>query len=343
MSVPPRDSSKKGTVTRSQAGKNPTLAKENEETSRGPPKPKRKNQENTAKDSHHSETSNIFNQGYLLDISVGSISEPGISISNKSIIVTTNPKSPFFDKLKTFIKPNNSTIIAGDNYNDTPQIKRSFDDTVGDITLREKSIFESITENSTLYDITYQYHNNIDQSGNISNNNIFTTPQKRYESMDPFETKLQLNRTPESFNQTTIFKNPNLEFEQVQETLPNETNQITPYDSANIEQALDSLKFLHSYSTSRKSDKGISANNLPNNNLPIQSTEMTNLPTNQQKSLRDALENVQYFNGSSKVPLTIFMCHQRVNSFLRYSWELRNVVYYDTEECNVKIELRMCL
>ena len=28
---------------------------------------------------------------------------------------------------------------------------------------------------------------------------------------------------------------------------------------------------------------------------------------------------------------------------LRYSWEYRNVVYYDKEECNGKIELRMCL
>ena len=34
---------------------------------------------------------------------------------------------------------------------------------------------------------------------------------------------------------------------------------------------------------------------------------------------------------------------QRVNSFLRCSWELRNIMYYDTEEFNVKIELRMCL
>ena len=38
-----------------------------------------------------------------------------------------------------------------------------------------------------------------------------------------------------------------------------------------------------------------------------------------------------------------FMCLRRVNSFLRYSWESRNVVCYVTEECNVKIELRMCL
>ena len=40
MSIIPRDRSKKGTVTCSQARKNPTLAKEIEETSRGPPKPK---------------------------------------------------------------------------------------------------------------------------------------------------------------------------------------------------------------------------------------------------------------------------------------------------------------
>ena len=38
-----------------------------------------------------------------------------------------------------------------------------------------------------------------------------------------------------------------------------------------------------------------------------------------------------------------FMCLRHVNSFLSYSWEKRNVVYYDTEECDVKIELRMCL
>ena len=29
-----------------------------------------------------------------------------------------------------------------------------------------------------------------------------------------------------------------------------------------------------------------------------------------------------------------------VNSLLRYSWEYRNVVYYGTEECDVKIELQ---
>ena len=49
-------------------------------------------------------------------------------------------------------------------------------------------------------------------------------------------------------------------------------------DYANIEQALDSLKSSHPYSTSKKSNKEISANNLPNTNLPIQSIEMMNLP-----------------------------------------------------------------
>ena len=82
-------------------------------------------------------------------------------------------------------------------------------------------------------------------------------------------------------------------------------------DSANIEQALTSLKSSHAYSTSKKSDKEISANNLPNNslnnNLPIQPTKMMNLLTNQQVSLRDALEIVAYFDGSSKVLLTIFI------------------------------------
>ena len=302
MSITPRDTSKKGTVTRSQARKNPGLAKEVEESSQLPLKPKRKNQENTAKDSHHSETSNILNQGDLLDISIGSISDPEISTSNK----TETPKSPFFDKLKTFIRPNSSIIIAGDKYNDTPQINQSFDDTIRDITLREKSIFENITANSTLCDRTLCP----DQFGDISNNKILTTPQKGYESIDPFETKSQLNRTPESFDQTAIFKNPNLEFEQIQETLPNKINQVTLDDPANIEQALESLKSSHPLSTSRKSDKEILPNNLPNilpNNQPIQSFEMMNLPTNQQVSLRDALEIVPYFDGSSKVPLTIFI------------------------------------
>ena len=99
---------------------------------------------------------------------------------------------PFFDKLKTFIKSNNSTIIAEDKYNDTPQINQSFDDTVGDITLREKSIFESVTANSTLCDRTLCP----DQSGDILNNKIFITPQRGYETIDPFSTISQLNRTP---------------------------------------------------------------------------------------------------------------------------------------------------
>ena len=114
MSVPRQDSSKKGTVTRSQARKNQTLAKEIEETLQGPPKPKLKNQENTAKDSQHSETSNVLKQSDLLDISVGSISDPEISTPNKLIIETKNLKKPFFDKLKTCFKANNSTIITGE-------------------------------------------------------------------------------------------------------------------------------------------------------------------------------------------------------------------------------------
>ena len=42
MSVPPQDASKKGTITRSQAKKTPTLAEEIKETSQGLLKPKRK-------------------------------------------------------------------------------------------------------------------------------------------------------------------------------------------------------------------------------------------------------------------------------------------------------------
>ena len=136
----------------------------------------------------------------------------------------------FNDKLKTFSKRNNSITIAGDQYNDTPQINPSFEDTIGDITLREKSIIENITANSTLCDRTLCP----DQFGDISNNKILTTPQKGQESIDPFETKSQPNRNPESFNQTSIFKNPNLEFEQVQETIPNKINQIIFDDSASI-------------------------------------------------------------------------------------------------------------
>ena len=129
------------------------------------------------------------------------------------VIETKNPKSPFFDKLKTFFRPNNTIIIAGDKYNDTPQINQSFDDTAGDITLREESIFESIAANSTLYDKTLC----LDQFEEISNDKIFTLPKKRYKSIDPFATKSQLIRTPESLNQTTIFNNPNLELQQIRE------------------------------------------------------------------------------------------------------------------------------
>ena len=304
MSVPPQETRKKDTITRSQAKKNPTLAEEIKETSQGLPKSKRQNQENTTKDSYHSETTNILNQDDLLDISVGRISDPEINTSNKSITETKTPNSPFFDKSKTFIKPNNSIIIAEIKYNDTPQINRSFDDTVGDITVRENSIFECITANSTLCDRTLCPQEN---SSDISDNKILAPSQQRYESIDPFETTSQLNRLPESFNQTAILNNPNSEFGQVQEKLPSKINQITPDDSSNIEQALNSLKSSRPYSTSSKSNTEILANNLPSNNLPIQPIEMMNLPTNQQVSLRDALEIVPYFDGSSKVPLTIFI------------------------------------
>ena len=211
----------------------------------------------------YSEKSSALDQTDLLDISVGSISDPDISAQNKSIIETKNPKSPFFDNLKTFIRPNNSIIIAADKYNDTSQINQSFDDTAGDITLREESIFESIAANSTLYDKTLCP----DQIGEISNDKIFTLPQKRYKSIDPFATKSQLNRTPESLNQTTIFNNPNLKLQQIREKLPNQINQSTLADSANPEQALNSPKFSYRFSTSRKSDKEVSINNL-SNNLP---------------------------------------------------------------------------
>ena len=121
-------------------------------------------------------------------------------------------------------------------------------------------------------------------------NQIFTAPQTGYESIDPFEAKSQPNSTLESFIQTAILNCQNLESAQVQENLREEINQITLNNSTNIEQALNSLKFLHLYSTSRKSDKEVLANNLPsktainnlpnnlpNNNLLNKSTEMMNL------------------------------------------------------------------
>ena len=49
MSVPPQDASKKGTITHSQAKKNPILAGEIKETSQGLLKPKRKSREDTDK------------------------------------------------------------------------------------------------------------------------------------------------------------------------------------------------------------------------------------------------------------------------------------------------------
>ena len=50
------------TVTRSQAKNNHILAKEIEETSHGPPKPKQKTGEITDKNSQYSETSSNLNQ-----------------------------------------------------------------------------------------------------------------------------------------------------------------------------------------------------------------------------------------------------------------------------------------
>ena len=119
MSIPPRDISKKGTVTRSQARKNPILAKEVEEGSQVPLKPKRKTQEGNLQ---YSKSSSNLDRTDLLDMSIGSIPGAETSTSNKPIIDTKNPKSPFVDKLRTFIKRNNSIIITGDQYNDTPQI-----------------------------------------------------------------------------------------------------------------------------------------------------------------------------------------------------------------------------
>ena len=70
MSVRSRGSSKKGTITRNQAKKNPTLAKEVEESSQVPLKPKRKTQEGNLQ---YSESSSNLDQTDLLDISIGSI------------------------------------------------------------------------------------------------------------------------------------------------------------------------------------------------------------------------------------------------------------------------------
>ena len=95
MSVPPQDASEKGTITRSQAKKNPILAGEIKEISQGLLKPKRKTREDIDKFSQYSEKSSSSDQTDLLDISVGSISNPYISAQNKSIIDTKNPESIF--------------------------------------------------------------------------------------------------------------------------------------------------------------------------------------------------------------------------------------------------------
>ena len=95
MSVPPQDASKKGTITRSQAKKNPTLAEEIRKTSQGLLKPKRKSREDTDKFLQYSEKSSALDQTDLLDISVESISDPDTIAQNKSIIETKNPESIF--------------------------------------------------------------------------------------------------------------------------------------------------------------------------------------------------------------------------------------------------------
>ena len=80
MSVPSRDSSKKDTITRSQSSKNPTLAKEIEESSQVPLKPKRKTQEGNLQ---NSESSSNLDQTDLLDISIGSIPDTETSTLSK--------------------------------------------------------------------------------------------------------------------------------------------------------------------------------------------------------------------------------------------------------------------
>ena len=71
------------------------MAKEIEETSQGPLKPKRKTREITDKNSQYSETSSNLNQTHLLDISIGNISDAATNIVNKSIIEPKNPESIF--------------------------------------------------------------------------------------------------------------------------------------------------------------------------------------------------------------------------------------------------------
>ena len=68
MSIPLRDTSEKCTITRSQARNNPILAKEIEETSQGPLKPKRRTREITDKNSQYSETSSNLNETDLSDM-----------------------------------------------------------------------------------------------------------------------------------------------------------------------------------------------------------------------------------------------------------------------------------
>ena len=62
MSIPPRDATKRGTVTRSRARKNPTLAKEIEQNWQGSQKPKKKAQQNIGKNSQGPEMLNSLDQ-----------------------------------------------------------------------------------------------------------------------------------------------------------------------------------------------------------------------------------------------------------------------------------------
>ena len=86
MSVPPQDTSKKGTVTRSQAKKNPTLAEEIKETSQSMLKPRLKAREDTDKFLQYSEMSSALDQTDLLDISAGSISDPDIRTKKNQLL-----------------------------------------------------------------------------------------------------------------------------------------------------------------------------------------------------------------------------------------------------------------
>ena len=52
---------------------------------------------------------------------MGSIFDPKINTPKKLMIKTRNSNSPLFEIFNTFIKRDNSLIVAGDRYNNTPQ------------------------------------------------------------------------------------------------------------------------------------------------------------------------------------------------------------------------------